>query len=105
VKNNPNIAPTRAQATGIWAFSASNFNPTTVIKYQLPEDGFVVLQVFDILGRVVATLVNQQHVAGYCAATFGGHDVSGGVYFARLVVTGAAGEVKYSKMTKLVLMK
>lgn len=81
------------------------FNPATTIKYQLAEDGFVSLKVFDVLGREVATLVNGEHVTGFYSATFGGQDISSGVYFARFVVTGTAGEVKYSKMTKLVLMK
>jgi len=81
------------------------FNPTTTIKYQLSEDGLVALRVFDVLGREVATLVDQQQATGYYSATFGGQDVSSGIYFARFVVTGAAGEVKYSKMSKLVLMK
>ena len=81
------------------------FNPSTILKYQLAEDGFVSLKVFDVLGKEVATLVSGEHVTGYYSATFGGQDVSSGIYFARFVVTGALGEVKYSKMTKLVLMK
>ncbi|KAF0211724.1 MAG: hypothetical protein FD178_3364, partial [Ignavibacteria bacterium] len=41
------------------------FNPTTTINYQLPKDGMVTIKVYDILGKEVATLVNEQKSAGY----------------------------------------
>jgi len=81
------------------------FNPTTVIKYQLPDDGFVVLQVFDILGRVVATLVNEHQEAGYYTATFDGQNISSGVYFTRLAVRDILGSVLFTKTGKVVLAK
>ncbi|MFQ3597104.1 MAG: T9SS type A sorting domain-containing protein [Chloroherpetonaceae bacterium] len=60
------------------------FNPLTVIGYQLPTSGFVKLDVFDVLGRVVATLVNEQKEAGSYEATFNASALSSGVYFYRL---------------------
>ena len=40
------------------------FNPSTKIDYQLPEKSFVTMKVFDILGRQVSTLVNEEENAG-----------------------------------------
>jgi photosystem II stability/assembly factor-like uncharacterized protein len=60
------------------------FNPLTVIGYQLPTSGFVKLDIFDVLGRVVATLVNERKDAGSYEATFNAGSLSSGVYFYRL---------------------
>lgn len=46
------------------------FNPTTTIGYQLPERGFVTIKVYDILGKEVATLVNETKPAGYHTVSF-----------------------------------
>lgn len=81
------------------------FNPSTMLKYQIPEDGFVVLQVFDILGREVAPLVNQQHIAGYYTATFDATALPSGVYLARMNVRNPVGHTIYVGMAKLVLLK
>ncbi len=48
------------------------FNPTTVINYQLPMSSHVTLRVYDILGRVVASLVDVEEPAGYHNVTFDG---------------------------------
>lgn len=60
------------------------FNPTTTIRYQLPQDAHVVLKVYDILGREVATLVNKLKEAGFHSVIFQGNQFSSGVYFYRL---------------------
>jgi subtilisin family serine protease len=60
------------------------FNPSTVIEYLLPQSGFVTLEVFDILGRVVRTLVNAQEGFGPHSVRFDGTGLSSGVYFYRL---------------------
>jgi len=81
------------------------FNPTTEIRFDLPEDSFVSLNVFDVLGRKVANLVNGFHPAGYHTATWNGSSVSSGVYFARFTVTDEFGRMKFSKINKLMLSK
>lgn len=81
------------------------FNPSTEIKFDLPNGGFVSLAVYDILGRAVAELVNDYREAGYHSATWNAANVSSGVYFARVTVRNELGRVQYTKMSKLVLMK
>ncbi len=62
------------------------FNPETVISYQLPQSGFVSLKVFDVLGREVATLVDEYQNAGTYNSKFiaQNYNVPSGVYFYRL---------------------
>ncbi|MEX0843958.1 MAG: DUF5689 domain-containing protein [Balneolaceae bacterium] len=61
------------------------FNPSTVISYQLAENSSVTLQVFDLLGREVATLVNgERRAAGEHQVTFEAGNLSSGVYIYRL---------------------
>ncbi|MEW6509292.1 MAG: T9SS type A sorting domain-containing protein [Bacteroidota bacterium] len=70
------------------------FNPTTTISYQLPEQSFVTLKVFDILGREVATLVNEHKPAGMYNVTFNAHhpgrsrEITSGVYIYTLSANG-----------------
>ncbi|OYV84759.1 MAG: hypothetical protein B7Z63_06450, partial [Ignavibacteriae bacterium 37-53-5] len=60
------------------------FNPTTMIRYELPKDSYVSLRVFDMLGRVVATLVDGQQTCGYHEVEFDGSKLASGVYIYRL---------------------
>jgi len=75
------------------------FNPTTSIKYSLPEQQFVSLKIFDILGREVATLVNENKPAGNYEVNFDASNLSSGVYFYQL----RAGS--FTETKKLILMK
>lgn len=60
------------------------FNPVTVINFQLPKNSNVTLQVFDLLGREVATLVNGRKSAGFHKITFDASMLSSGMYIYRL---------------------
>jgi hypothetical protein len=60
------------------------FNPSTVIVYELPTVSDVVLTVYDMLGREIATLVRQRQAAGRYRATFNAQNLSSGVYLYRL---------------------
>ncbi|MEX0844342.1 MAG: T9SS type A sorting domain-containing protein [Balneolaceae bacterium] len=75
------------------------FNPSTMISYQLPVNSDVRLEVFDLLGRSVATLVNEQQSTGRYNITFDASHLASGVYLYRLT----AGEFTQSK--KLFLIK
>lgn len=75
------------------------FNPTTFINYELPINGFVSLKVFDILGKEVVTLVNEQKPAGTFQVEFTSENLSSGIYFYTLN-SGA-----YSKTRKMIVLK
>lgn len=75
------------------------FNPSTTIKFQIPATSFVELKVFDLLGREIATLVNEEKSPGSYETTFDSKGLSSGVYFYRI----KAGEFVQTK--KLILQK
>ncbi len=75
------------------------FNPTTTIKFGLPVSDYVSLIVYDLLGREVATLVNENKPAGYHTVEFNAGNLPSGVYLYKL----SAG--KFSKTEKMILMK
>ncbi len=75
------------------------FNPSTIIYYQLPISSKVILRVYDLLGRKVATLVNKEQNAGNYNVKFNAGNLASGVYFYRLSVGG------FSQVKKLVLLK
>jgi uncharacterized Ntn-hydrolase superfamily protein len=64
------------------------FNPTTEIRYQTPEVSHVTLKVFDVLGREVATLVNEQKSPGTYTVQWDATGSASGVYFYRLSAGG-----------------
>ncbi|MCK9279015.1 MAG: T9SS type A sorting domain-containing protein [Melioribacteraceae bacterium] len=64
------------------------FNPTTNIKYNLPKAGLVKIEVFDILGNKINTLINSYQDIGSHQIEFKGGNISSGVYFYVLSVNG-----------------
>ena len=75
------------------------FNPTTTINYQLPENGFVTIKVYDMLGKEISTLVNGNRTAGYHNVTFDASRLTSGIY----IYTITANNFVQSK--KMLLMK
>ena len=75
------------------------FNPTTTIKYNIPQESFVHLKVYDVIGREVALLVNEEKLPGNYEVKFDASGLASGVYFYTLS-TGS-----YTQTKKLVLMK
>ena len=64
--------------------SPNPFNPTTTIRFGLPKDGFVSLKLYNVLGQVVRTLVEEQRVAGYYEVRLDASNLSSGTYIYRL---------------------
>ncbi|MCF8354773.1 MAG: peptidoglycan DD-metalloendopeptidase family protein [Melioribacteraceae bacterium] len=75
------------------------FNPTTKIIYQIPNNGKVVIKLYDILGSVIQTLVDENMSKGRYVVPFDGSNFPSGVYIYRIT----SGEFTASK--KLVLLK
>jgi hypothetical protein len=75
------------------------FNPTTVIRYELPKQVMVSLKVYNLLGQEVASLVNEVQSAGKHQVEFHGENLSSGVYFYRLQAGG------FVEAKKLILLR
>ena len=75
------------------------FNPSTMMSYQLPVNGKVTLKVYDILGREITTLVNEEKPAANHELEFNGFKYASGVYFYQL----RAGN--YLDTKKMILIK
>jgi hypothetical protein len=75
------------------------FNPSTTIKFGISETGIVKLKVFDVLGREVAVLVNEEMKPGNYETAFTGEDLTSGIYFYSLVTP------QFSDVKKMVLIK
>jgi len=75
------------------------FNPSTAISFQLPAASFVTLKVFDVLGREVATLVNEVQAAGRYTVRWIASSLPSGIYLYRIQAGG------YVETRRMVLMK
>jgi hypothetical protein len=80
------------------------FNPSTTIKYELPGAANVKLIVYNMLGEIVTTLVNEQKPAGTYTVQFDGSGLSSGVYFCRFYAKGESGK-EFSKVMKMMMLK
>jgi len=60
------------------------FNPSTMIRYEIPERSFVTLKVFDVLGNLIATVVNEELPVGSYEVKFNAANLPSAVYFYRL---------------------
>ena len=75
------------------------FNPTTKIKYQIPESGLVTLKIYDVLGDEISVLINEEKPVGNYEVEFDARRLPSGVYFYQL----KAGN--YVETKKMVLIK
>jgi photosystem II stability/assembly factor-like uncharacterized protein len=75
------------------------FNPSTTINYSIKDAGLVSLKVFDILGREVAVLVNDNKEAGYHSVEFNASNLPSGIFIYTLQVNG------YTNSKKMLLLK
>jgi hypothetical protein len=91
--------PSQPVSFGLSQNYPNPFNPTTVISYQLSALSQVTLKVYDILGREVATLVNERQTAGTHSVEFNAGNLPSGAYFYRIT----AGN--FSDVKKLMVIK
>jgi hypothetical protein len=76
------------------------FNPSTIFEYNLPHFGFVTLKVYDMLGREIATLVNEEKPAGSYKLEFNAEDLASGIYYYQIKVGN-----EFVETRKMILMK
>ncbi|HMS65064.1 MAG TPA: S8 family serine peptidase [Ignavibacteria bacterium] len=76
------------------------FNPETIIKYELNVNKFVSIKVYDILGKEISTLVNENKNPGSYNVKFNSNGISSGIYFYSLYVNGNKTDSK-----KMVIVK
>ena len=86
------------------------FNPSTKIQFALPAAGTAKLQIFDMLGRRVNTLVNAplqagSHAYGWNGRNSAGQTVAAGMYVYRLTVQSADGSAQFVKTQKMAFVK
>ena len=75
------------------------FNPTTTISYEIPQKSFVTIKIYDLLGREVTALVNEEEIAGSHSVNFNAQNLSSGVYFYSVNAGG------FNQTKKMVLLK
>ena len=75
------------------------FNPTTKIRYQVQSRGHVALLIYNVLGQIVETLVNEEKPAGTYELTWNAEKLSSGIYFYRLQTS------KFTETKKMILLK
>ncbi|NOX18580.1 MAG: T9SS type A sorting domain-containing protein [Chlorobi bacterium] len=80
-------------------YKGTRGNPNTIISYSIAEKSNVLLEVFDINGRIVKTLVDEKQSPGSYQVSFIGGNISSGVYFYRLKTN------KYSETKKMLLLR
>lgn len=80
------------------------FNPSTIIRYSIPQDAFVSIKVFNVLGEQVSELINKEIKTGIHEVTFNADNLSSGFYFYVVEARGADGE-KYFDSKKMTLLK
>ncbi len=106
-KSNLALAPNTVAAgsmpvPALWALRQNYpnpFNPVTSVQYAVASEGRISLKVYDVLGREVATLVNQKLAAGNHTATWNAQDAPSGIYFYKLEAE------HFNQTRKMILMR
>lgn len=80
------------------------FNPSTTIKYSIPQDAFVSVKIFNVLGEEVSVLVNKEIKAGIHEEVFNASNLSSGFYFYVIEAKGTDG-TKYFDSKKMIFLK
>lgn len=82
------------------------FNPSTVIRYSLPERSRVTVEIYNMLGQRVTTLVNTEQEAQYYEVTWVAANIPSGMYFCRIAATAMDDNTKqYLQVRRMMLLK
>ena len=96
VEGNITTIPTEYQ---LYQNYPNPFNPTSTIKYDIPEKSAVKITVYDVVGKSVTVLLNEEMAAGRYEAQFDGTNLASGIYFCKI----EAG--KFNKIIKMLMIK
>ncbi len=86
-KRNSQITESKINSLNLEAYP-NPFNPTTTIAYSLPKATYVTLKIYDVLGKEIATLADEEKKAGEYTVKFNGDRLSSGIYFYCLYAYG-----------------
>ena len=84
---------------GLFQNYPNPFNSSTIIRYQLPEPCYVMLKIFDVMGREIHTPVNENQKPGIYEVNFNRRDLPSGIYFYSIFINGIIRDTK-----KLILL-
>jgi len=90
---------TQTKSFQLWQNYPNPFNPTTTISFSLPSRSFVSLKIFDVMGREVSTIVNEDLQAGSYSRQWSAVGFPSGVYFYRLQAGG------YTETKRLIILR
>jgi photosystem II stability/assembly factor-like uncharacterized protein len=96
IKLISNILPERFE---LYQNYPNPFNPKTIINFQLPMKNYVILKIYDILGREVSTLINEELKAGTYQVDWDASNYTSGVYFYKFTSR------EFTETKKMILMK
>ena len=109
LKYNPKIVsvnpavPDLPAATTLFQNYPNPFNPGTTISFTIPQSSFVIVKVYDVLGREVTTIFKGEQGAGVHEVEFDGSTLASGVYYYELTTTSARD--KSTQIRKMLLVK
>jgi murein DD-endopeptidase MepM/ murein hydrolase activator NlpD len=81
------------------------FNPSTVVRYEIPQAGYIQLKIYDLLGSEVATLVDEERPEGIYNELFDATNLPSGVYVYSIVVQSVEGKNVFRESKKMMLVK
>jgi hypothetical protein len=81
------------------------FNPATKIEFSVPQKSDVILKIYNILGKEVATLINGETESGVHSVNFNASNLSSGVYFYKIEASSLEGTKIYSETKKMIFLK
>ena len=104
--SNSNLKVDKINSYYLYPNYPNPFNPSTIIHYEIPNDGLVTLKIYDELGREVKTLVNQYQIKGRYDINFDAGNLASGIYFYRLNVINPLNQSQnFTAVKKMLLLK